>query len=164
MNTTSGRWHVFLVMLHRLLHHVYTAILPHLGRGAAQVFREESLRPDSAEERSRFLVHSARADVFLGSAVQDPATAEWIAKTIEDAGVETCYSIGCLPELSRVTSLGQFRPYPLAPRLVRILPNFLRGRRRGTKKDRALLKTLTSFYERTSSDDLTFLTLMLVNS
>lgn len=151
----------------RLLQHACT-IPPHLGAFAAQVFREESLGPDSADERSRFLDHSARADVFLGSAVQNPDTAQWIAKAIEDADVNTCFSADCAPELSRTSALGQLRPYPPAPGFIRILPDFLRdligGASSGTKKDRVLWDTLTGFYERNSSEDLTFLSLVLVDS
>lgn len=104
----------------------------------------------------------------MGSAVQDPATAEWIATVIEGADVKTRFSAGCRAELARTSVLGTFRPHPPAPAFVRILPDFLRdlvgGASSGTKKDRVLWDTLTGFYERNSSEDLTFLSLVLVDS
>lgn len=104
----------------------------------------------------------------MGSAIQDPATAEWIATAIEEANVKTRFSAGCPPELARTSVLGTFRPYPPAPALVQILPDFLRdlvgGANSGTKKDRVLWDTLTGFYERNSSEDLTFLSLVLADS
>ena len=48
------------------------------------------------------------------------------------------------------------------------MPDFLRdligGPTSGTKKDRVLWDTLMGFYERNSSEDLTFLSLVLVDS
>lgn len=134
----------------------------------AQVFREESLRKDSSDERAQFSDLAARSDVFVGSAIQDPATAEWIASVIGEADIATRFSAGCPPELARTSLLGQFRPDPPAPAFVRILPDFLRdligGPNSGTKKDRVLWDTLENFYERNSSEDLTFLSLVLVDS
>ena len=133
-----------------------------------QVFREESLRQGSSEERARFLDLATKADVFVGSAIQEPSTAEWVAEAVEEAGVGTRFSAGCPPELARASLLGGFRPDPPAPAFVRILPDFLRdllgGENSGTKKDRVLWDTLNGFYERISSEDLTFLSLVLVDS
>eukprot|EP00903_Cladosiphon_okamuranus_P006721 g6558.t1 len=133
-----------------------------------QVFQEESLRQGSAEERARFLDMATEADVFVGSAIQDAPTAEWVAQAIEEADIKTRFSAGCAPELSRTSLLGRFRPDPPAPPFVRILPDFLRdlvgGENSGTTKDRVLWDTLNGFYERNSSEDLTFLSLVLVDS
>lgn len=134
----------------------------------SQVFQEESLRQGSAKERARFVDVATKADVFVGSAIQDPSTAEFVAKVIEEADVKTRFSAGCPPELARTSLLGRFRPDPPAPLFVRILPDFLRdfvgGENSGTKKDRVLWNTLNGFYERNSSEDLTFLSLVLVDS
>ncbi|CAM9746847.1 unnamed protein product [Ectocarpus sp. 8 AP-2014] len=135
-----------------------------------KVFREESLRKDkdSSGERARFNDLAARSDVFVGSAIQDPATAEWIASVIEKADITTRFSAGCPPELARTSLVGKYRPDPPAPAFVRILPDFLRdligGPNSGTKTDRVLWETLNNFYERNSSEDLTFLSLVLVDS
>lgn len=106
--------------------------------------------------------------MFVGSALQEPSTAEWIAEAIEEADVKTRFSAGCPPELARASLLGRFRPDPPAPVFIRILPDFLRdllgGENSGTKKDRVLWDTLNGFYDRNSSEDLTFLSLVLVDS
>lgn len=126
------------------------------------------MRQASSEERERFLDLATKADVFVGSAVQEPSTAEWIAQVIEEADIKTRFSAGCPPELARTSLLGRFRPDPPAPVFVRILPDFLRdllgGENSGKKKDRVLWDTLNGFYERNSSEDLTFLSLVLVDS
>lgn len=126
------------------------------------------MRQNSSEERTRFLDVAGRTDIFVGSAIQDPATAAWIATVIEEADVNTRFSADCPPELARTSVLGAFRPYPPAPALVQILPDFLRdlvgGANSGTKKDRVLWDTLTGFYDRNSSEDLTFLSLVLADS
>lgn len=138
------------------------------GSAPPQVFREESLRQGSSEERARFLDLATTADVFLGSAIQETSAAEWVAKVIEEADVKTRFSAGCPPELARASQLGRLRPDPPAPVFVRILPDFLRdllgGEKSGTRKDRVLWDTLNGFYERNSSEDLTFLSLVLVDS
>lgn len=140
----------------------------YVGLRTVQVFREELLRKDNSEERARFLDLAERTDIFVGSAIHDSATAEWIATVIEEADVKTRFSAGCPPELARTSMLGKLRPYPPAPALVRMLPDFLRdligGANSGTKKDRVLWDTLTGFYERNSSEDLTFLSLVLADS
>lgn len=119
-------------------------------------------------ERGRFRDAAERADVFVGCAVEDPSAAEWIATVIEEADIQTRFSAGCSPELGRTSKLGNFRPDPPAPPLVRMLPDFLRdligGAKAGTKKDRQLSDTLMGFYERNSSEDLTFLSLVLVDT
>lgn len=126
------------------------------------------MRQGSSEERARFLDQTSKADVFLGSALQEPSTAEWIAEVVEEANIKTRFSVGCPSELARTSLLGGFRPEPPAPVFVRILPHFLRdllgGANSGTKKDRVLWDTLNGFYERNSSEDLTFLSLVLVDS
>lgn len=135
-----------------------------------QVFREESLRQDSPDEaeRERFRDLAKSADVFIGSAVQDPVTAEWVSTIIEEAGVQTRFSAGCCPELGVTSLLGNYRPEPAASPLVRMLPDFLRdligGVNSGKAKDRLLWETLKGFYGRNSSEDLTFLALVLVDA
>ena len=133
-----------------------------------KVFQEESLRSDHVEDRARFNELAGSADVFIGSAVRETEIAEWIATVIEEADIQTRFAAGCSPELGRTTVLGKFRPEPPASPLVRILPDFLRdifgGATSGTKKDRLLWNTLMGFYERNSSEDLTFLSLVLVDS
>lgn len=136
------------------------------------MFREESLNQEknSADnnDRSKFCDAAANADVFVGSAVRDPSTAKYVSAVIEDTGIKTRFSAGCAPELSQASLLGGFRPEPQASPLVRILPDFLRdligGPGTGKAKDRKLYETLTGFYERNSSEDLTFLTLVLVDT
>lgn len=133
-----------------------------------QVFRAESLRSDSVDDRARFRDIAGSADVFIGSAIREPATAEWVSTVIEEAGIQTRFAADCSPELCQTTVLGGFRPEPPASPLVQILPDFLRdligGPTSGTKKDRVLWDTLMGFYERNSSEDLTFLSLVLVDS
>lgn len=134
----------------------------------AQVFREEALREDSGGERARFRDLAQTSDVFVGSAVKDPTTAEWISTVVEEAGIQTRFAADCSPELGQTSVLGKFRPEPAAPMLVRMLPDFLRdvigGATSGTTKDRQLWDTLMGFYGRNSSEDLTFLSLVLVDT
>lgn len=133
-----------------------------------KVFRAESLRSDSVDDRARFRDIAGSADVFIGSAIREPATAEWVSTVIEEAGIQTRFAADCSPEVCQTTVLGGFRPEPPASPLVQILPDFLRdligGPTSGTKKDRVLWDTLMGFYERNSSEDLTFLSLVLVDS
>lgn len=137
-----------------------------------QVFREESLNQDETSadnsNRLKFCDAAANADVFVGSAVRDPSTARYVSTVIENTGIKTRFSAQCAPELSQASLLGGFRPEPQASPLVRILPDFLRdlmgGPGTGTAKDRKLFETLNGFYERNSSEDLTFLALVLVDT
>lgn len=126
--------------------------------------REES----SVDERARFRDVASRADVFVASAVEDPVTATWVSNTVEEVGIKTCFAAGCSPELGKTSALGGFCPYPEASQLMGMLPDFLRdvigGPNSGTKKDRELWNTLMGFYERNSSEDLTFLSLVLVDT
>lgn len=135
------------------------------------MFEEESLSQQQNspnDEQSRFCDAAANADVFVGSAVRDSSTAAYISNVIQDAGIQTRFSAGCAPELGQSSLLGGFRPEPAASPLLQILPDFLRdligGPGTGTKKDRQLWDTLTGFYDRNSSEDLTFLTLVLVDT
>ncbi|CAM9342803.1 unnamed protein product [Ascophyllum nodosum] len=135
-----------------------------------KVFREESLsllpRDDTQRERLREAL--GLADVFLGCAIQDAPTAEWISGVVEEVDVRTRFVADCPAGLDRMSRVGNFRPEPPAPPLVRMLPDFLRdvigGADSGTAKDRKLWDTLKNFYERNSSEDLTFLSLVLVDS
>lgn len=93
---------------------------------------------------------------------------KWIAEVIDEAKVQTRFAADCAPVLEEMSVLGKFRPEPPASPFVRILPDFLRdligGEKSGTKKDRVLWDTLMGFYERNSSEDLTFLSLVLVDT
>lgn len=135
-----------------------------------QVFQAEELDENSGkgDERARFRDVAATADVFVGSAVQDASTAKFVSTVIQEAGIQTRFSVGCAPELSETSILGGFRPEPAASPLIQVLPDFLRdligGPGTGTAKDRKLWDTLTGFYKRNSSEDLTFLTLLLVDT
>ena len=126
------------------------------------------MRSDRVDDRACFHDIAGSADVFIGSAIREPATAEWIATVVEEAGIQTRFAAECSPELGQTTVLGRFRPEPPASPLVQVLPDFLRdligGPTSGTKKDRVLWDTLMGFYERNSSEDLTFLSLVLVDS
>lgn len=134
-----------------------------------QVFREESLLPndDDDEQRERFRESVGIADVFLGSAVKYASTAEWISSVVREADVKTRFVADCPRELSHLSLLGEFRPEPPASPLVQMLPDFLRdligGPNSGAAKDRKLWSTLQNFYGRNSSEDLTFLSLVLVD-
>ena len=81
--------------------------------------------------------------------------------------MRTRFVADCPAGLDRMSRVGNFRPEPPAPPLVRMLPDFLRdvigGADSGTAKDRKLWDTLKIFYERNSSEDLTFLSLVLVD-
>lgn len=134
-----------------------------------QVFHEESLlsTDDDHEQRERFRKSVDIADVFLGSAVKCASTAEWISSVVWKADVKTRFVADCPPGLSRVSLLGKYRPEPPVSPLMQMLPDFLRdligGPNSGTVKDRKLWSTLQNFYWRNSSEDLTFLSLVLVD-
>lgn len=144
------------------------------GNFIDKVFQAECLNPggsgvgEEGLEHERFRDAVAQADVFVGSNVGDPSTAHWVSSVLKDVGVRTCFARDCSSELDEVSTLGEFRPFSTVSPLVQALPNFLRDRIGGAKsgkaKDRQLWDALVNFYERNSSEDLTFLTLVLVDT
>lgn len=135
------------------------------------MFDAESLRPggvdigDETPEHARFRNAANQADIFVASAVHDASTSEWISAVLEDVRIGTCFAADCVPPLDEVSVVGGFRPTADTPALLRLLPGFVRDWIDGSdvSRDRKLWETLVTFYDRNSSEDLTFLTLVLVN-